>query len=45
VAQAGLKDRTVADESELVARLRAGDERAFEALVELVTDHLDARSC
>jgi RNA polymerase sigma-70 factor (ECF subfamily) len=34
VTQAGLKDRTVADDSELVARLRAGDERAFEALVE-----------
>ena len=34
MTQAGLKDRTVADDSELVARLRAGDERAFEALVE-----------
>jgi RNA polymerase sigma-70 factor (ECF subfamily) len=34
VTQGGLKDRTVADERELVTRLRAGDERAFEALVE-----------
>jgi RNA polymerase sigma-70 factor (ECF subfamily) len=34
VTQAGLKDRFAADESELVTRLRAGDERAFEALVE-----------
>ena len=34
MTQGGLKDRTVADERELVTRLRAGDERAFEALVE-----------
>lgn len=34
MTQAGLQDRTVADESELIARLRGGDERAFEILVE-----------
>jgi RNA polymerase sigma-70 factor (ECF subfamily) len=34
VTEAGLQDRTAAAEAELVARLRAGDERAFEALVE-----------
>jgi RNA polymerase sigma-70 factor, ECF subfamily len=34
VAQPGLQDtRAVADEAELLARLRAGDEEAFEALV------------
>jgi RNA polymerase sigma-70 factor, ECF subfamily len=34
VTEAGLQDRTAADETELLARLRAGDERAFETLVE-----------
>ena len=34
MTEAGLQYRTAADESELIARLRAGDERAFEALVE-----------
>jgi RNA polymerase sigma-70 factor (ECF subfamily) len=34
VTEAGLRDRTTAAEGELIARLRAGDERAFEALVE-----------
>ena len=34
MTEAGLQDRTAAQESELLARLRAGDERAFEALVE-----------
>ena len=34
MSETGLHDRTAVDESELVARLRAGDERAFEALVE-----------
>jgi RNA polymerase sigma-70 factor (ECF subfamily) len=34
VTEAGLQDRTAAEEVELLARLRAGDERAFEALVE-----------
>jgi len=34
VTEAGLQDRTAAEETELLARLRAGDERAFEALVE-----------
>jgi RNA polymerase sigma-70 factor (ECF subfamily) len=34
VTEAGLQDRTAAEESELIASLRAGDERAFEALVE-----------
>lgn len=34
MTEAGLQDRTAAEESELIARLRAGDERAFEALVE-----------
>jgi RNA polymerase sigma-70 factor (ECF subfamily) len=34
VTQAGLQDRTAAEESELLARLRTGDERAFETLVE-----------
>jgi RNA polymerase sigma-70 factor (ECF subfamily) len=34
VTEAGLQDRTAAAEAELVARLRAGDERAFETLVE-----------
>jgi RNA polymerase sigma-70 factor (ECF subfamily) len=34
VTGAGLQDRTAAEESELIARLRAGDERAFETLVE-----------
>jgi RNA polymerase sigma-70 factor, ECF subfamily len=35
VTQSALRERTVAQESELLARLRAGDERAFETLVEL----------
>jgi RNA polymerase sigma-70 factor (ECF subfamily) len=35
VTETGLQDRTAAEESELIARLRAGDERAFETLVEL----------
>jgi RNA polymerase sigma-70 factor, ECF subfamily len=34
VTEAGIQDRTTTEESELVARLRAGDERAFETLVE-----------
>jgi RNA polymerase sigma-70 factor (ECF subfamily) len=34
VIEAGLQERTAAAETELLARLRAGDERAFEALVE-----------
>jgi RNA polymerase sigma-70 factor (ECF subfamily) len=35
VTEAGLQDRTAAEaEAELIARLRAGDERAFETLVE-----------
>jgi RNA polymerase sigma-70 factor, ECF subfamily len=34
VTEAGLQERTAAEESELLARLRAVDERAFEALVE-----------
>jgi RNA polymerase sigma-70 factor, ECF subfamily len=34
VSEAGLQDRTAAEETELLARLRAGDERAFETLVE-----------
>jgi RNA polymerase sigma-70 factor (ECF subfamily) len=34
VTQAGLQDRTAAEETELLARLRTGDERAFETLVE-----------
>jgi RNA polymerase sigma-70 factor (ECF subfamily) len=34
VTEAGLQDRTDAQETELLARLRAGDERAFETLVE-----------
>jgi RNA polymerase sigma-70 factor (ECF subfamily) len=34
VTDAGLQERTAVEETELVARLRAGDERAFEALVE-----------
>jgi RNA polymerase sigma-70 factor (ECF subfamily) len=34
VTEAGLQDRTAAQEAALLARLRAGDERAFEALVE-----------
>jgi RNA polymerase sigma-70 factor, ECF subfamily len=34
VTEAGVKDPTAAEETELLARLRAGDERAFEALVE-----------
>jgi RNA polymerase sigma-70 factor, ECF subfamily len=34
VAEAGLQDRAATDEAALIARLRAGDERAFEALVE-----------
>jgi RNA polymerase sigma-70 factor (ECF subfamily) len=34
VTEAGLQDRTAAEETELLARLRAGDERAFETLVE-----------
>ena len=34
MTEAGLQDRTAAEESELIARLRAGDERAFETLVE-----------
>jgi len=33
VTEAGLQDRTAAEETELLARLRAGDERAFETLV------------
>ena len=32
--ESGLQERTAAEEGELLARLRAGDERAFEALVE-----------
>ena len=32
--EVGLQDRAAAQEAELVARLRAGDERAFETLVE-----------
>ena len=34
MSEAGLQDRTAAEETELLARLRAGDERAFETLVE-----------
>ena len=34
MTEAGLQDRTAAEETELLARLRAGDERAFETLVE-----------
>lgn len=34
MTQAGLQDRTAAEETELLTRLRAGDERAFETLVE-----------
>jgi len=34
VTDAGLQDRAAVEETELLARLRAGDERAFEALVE-----------
>ena len=34
MTQAGLQDRTAAEETELLARLRTGDERAFETLVE-----------
>jgi RNA polymerase sigma-70 factor (ECF subfamily) len=34
VTEAGLQDRTAEAEAELIARLRAGDERAFETLVE-----------
>jgi RNA polymerase sigma-70 factor, ECF subfamily len=34
VTEAGLKDPTATAEAELLVRLRAGDERAFEALVE-----------
>ena len=34
MTEAGLQYRTAADEAELLAQLRAGDERAFEALVE-----------
>jgi RNA polymerase sigma-70 factor (ECF subfamily) len=34
VTEAGLQDRTAAEETELLARLRTGDERAFETLVE-----------
>jgi RNA polymerase sigma-70 factor, ECF subfamily len=34
VTDAGLQDRTTTKESQLLARLRAGDERAFETLVE-----------
>jgi RNA polymerase sigma-70 factor, ECF subfamily len=34
VTEAGLQDRSATAEAELVARLRAGDEHAFEALVE-----------
>jgi RNA polymerase sigma-70 factor (ECF subfamily) len=34
VTQAGLQDQTAAEETELLGRLRAGDERAFETLVE-----------
>jgi RNA polymerase sigma-70 factor (ECF subfamily) len=33
VTEAGVQDRTAAEETELLARLRAGDERAFETLV------------
>ena len=33
MSQASIQERTVPDESELLERLRAGDERAFEALV------------
>ncbi len=33
MTRASIQERTVQDESELLARLRAGDERAFEALV------------
>ena len=33
MTEAGLQDRTAAEETELLARLRAGDEQAFEALV------------
>ena len=33
MTEAGLQDRTAAEETDLLARLRAGDERAFEALV------------
>jgi RNA polymerase sigma-70 factor (ECF subfamily) len=33
VTEAGLQDRTAAEETELLALLRAGDERAFESLV------------
>ena len=34
MTEAGLQYRTTAEETDLLARLRAGDERAFEALVE-----------
>ena len=34
MTEAGLQDRTAAEETELLTRLRAGDERAFETLVE-----------
>jgi RNA polymerase sigma-70 factor (ECF subfamily) len=34
VTEAGVEDRTAAAEAELLGRLRAGDERAFETLVE-----------
>jgi len=34
VTEASVQDRTATPEAELIARLRAGDERAFEALVE-----------
>jgi len=34
VSQASIQERVAAEEGELLARLRAGDERAFEALVE-----------
>lgn len=34
MTEAGVQDRAAAGEAELIARLRAGDERAFEALVE-----------
>jgi RNA polymerase sigma-70 factor (ECF subfamily) len=34
VSEAGLQDRTAEAEAEVIARLRAGDERAFETLVE-----------
>ena len=35
MAEAGVQVETSAEEHELLERLRAGDERAFEALVEL----------